>query len=63
MRIVCEKGHDGRKMMNILIEFIKEETSEYPTLKEDMVIEITLKNDINQINPNNEREFFLVKRN
>lgn len=62
MRIVCEKGHNARKMMNILMDFIVEETSEYPTLKEDMVIEITLKNSINQINPNNEREFYFGQK-
>lgn len=62
MKIVCEKGHDARKMMKILMDFIEEETLGYPTLKEDMKIEITLKNNINQINPNNEREFYFGQK-
>jgi len=62
MKIVCEKGHDARKMMNILMDFIEEETLGYPTLKENMKIEITLKNNINQINPNNEREFYFGQK-
>lgn len=62
MRIVCEKGLDARKMMKILMDFIDEETLGYPTLKEDMKIEITLKNNINQINPNNEREFYFGQK-
>lgn len=62
MRIICEKGHDVHKMMKILMDFIEEETLEYPTLKEDMKIEITLKNNINQINPNNEREFYFGQK-
>lgn len=62
MKIVCEKGHDARKMMKILMDFIEEETLGYPILKEDMKIEITLKNNINQINPNNEREFYFGQK-
>lgn len=62
MKIVCEKGHDARKMIKILMDFIEEETLGHPTLKEDMKIEITLKNNINQINPNNEREFYIGQK-
>lgn len=62
MKIICEKGHDARMMMEILYDFLLRETGEYPILKDDMVIEITLKNDIKQINPNNEREFYLGQK-
>lgn len=62
MKIVCEKGHDAREMLNILTDFIMEQTLEYPILKNDMEIEVTFKNDANQINPNNERVFYFGQK-
>lgn len=59
MRIVIEKGYDSKIMMAILSNFIFKHAEEYPILKENMIVDITLKNKINQIDPDNEREFYL----
>lgn len=62
MKIVFEKGIEACQMMECLKKFILEQAEEYPILKNDMVVNITLKNNINQINPDNERKFTFTKK-
>lgn len=62
MKIVFEKGIKACQMMECLKEFILQQAEEYPILKNDMVVSITLKNNINQINPDNERRFTFTKK-
>lgn len=62
MKIVFEKGINAYQMMEYLKKFILEQAEDYPILKNDMVVNIALRNNINQINPNNERMFTFTKK-
>ena len=63
MKIIFEKGIKVEQMMECLEKFISEQAEDYPILKNDMTVNITLKNNINQINPDNERIFNFSKEN
>lgn len=62
MKIIFEKGIKVEQMMECLEKFILEKAEDYPILKNDMTVNITLKNNINQINPDNERVFNISKK-
>ncbi|WP_395546908.1 MULTISPECIES: hypothetical protein [unclassified Lacrimispora] len=61
MKIIFEKGMKVSKVLKLLRNFMMEEAEEYPILKNNMSIDILLKNDVGQINPNNERKFLFGK--
>lgn len=62
MKIIFEKGIKVCQMTECFKKFILEQAEEYPILKNDMVVSITLRNNINQINPDNERKFIFTKK-
>ncbi len=57
MKIIFEKGLKVREALELFRNFMMEEAEEYPILKNNMSIDISLKNDIGQISPNSERKF------
>lgn len=57
MKIVYKKECDINTVLYLFSKFIKEHAEDYPVFKDDMVIEVLLKNSIGQINPDNERVF------
>jgi hypothetical protein len=58
MKIIFEKDLNIREALELLQNFMmEEETGEYPLLKNNMTVDISLKNEIGQINPDNERKF------
>ena len=62
MKIVFKKDCDIETVQHLLYEFINREREDYPKLKGDMSVTITLKNDIGQINPNNGRKFIFNQK-
>lgn len=59
MKIVYKKGLNINMILRILNGLLVFETEEFPILKDDMVIELTLKNNIGKDNPYNETEIYL----
>lgn len=59
MKLSIDKGVSYKNAIDILSEFLQENFSDYPTLKNTMNIYITLKNSDNQICPDNEKEYIL----
>lgn len=58
MKITFEKGMCVYKAKRIFEDFIRSDVEDYPLLKNNMTINITLKNDINEINPRNEINYY-----
>lgn len=54
MRIVCEKENDAKKMLELVKNLLETECMEYPILKEDLVLEISLKDKNGKSCPQNE---------
>lgn len=61
MKITFNKNMKVYEVLDFLLEFFEEEAAEYPVLKTNMSIDISLKNDIGQISPNNEMKFSFGK--
>lgn len=59
MKLSINKGVSYKNAIDILSEFLQENFSDYPILKNTMNIYITLKNSDNQICPDNEKEYIL----
>ena len=55
MKIICKKGHNAQKMLQMVTNLIEKKSREYPLLSEDMEIEITLDNEEGQVSPDNDR--------
>lgn len=61
MKIVINKGETIESAMKSIKEFLLENYSEYPILKNTMNTYVTLKNAEGQICPDNEKEYVLSK--
>lgn len=59
MKIIINKGTSVDNAIKSLSEFLKENYSEYPIIKNTMNVYITLKNIDGQICPDNEKEYIL----
>jgi len=59
VKLSIDKGVSYKNAIDILSEFLQENFSDYPILKNTMNIYITLKNSNNQICPDNEKEYIL----
>ena len=57
MKIICKKGHNAQKMLQMVTNLIEKKSREYPLLSEDMEIEITLDNEEGQVSPDREYYF------
>ena len=57
MKIICKKGHNAQKMLQMVMNLIEKKSLEYPLLSEDMEIEITLGNEEGQTSPDNDSEY------
>ena len=53
MKIICEKGYDVKKVLQLVTEYLEKRSLEYPLLEEDMEIEISLKNADGETCPDN----------
>lgn len=58
MKIICKKGHNAQKMLQMVTNLIEKKSREYPLLSEDMEIEITLDNEEGQVSPDNDRQYY-----
>lgn len=61
MKIVVNKGESIEDAITAIKNFLEQNYSEYPILKNTMNLYVTLQNDINQICPDNQKEFILNK--
>lgn len=61
MKIVIEKGTSIEDAIKLLSNFLTESYSEYPILKNDATMYITLKNFNGQFCPDNQQEFCLLE--
>lgn len=59
MKLVIEKGISIEDAMKRISNFLETQCSEYPIIKNNMSIYITLKNKEGRICPDNEKEYFL----
>ena len=60
MKIIINKGENIKNAINLLNNFILENYSEYPILKNTLNIYITLKNESDEVCPDNEKEYMLT---
>ena len=58
MKIICKKGHNAQKMLQMVTNLIEKKSREYPLLSDDLEIEITLDNEEGQVSPDNDREYY-----
>ena len=62
MKITFEKNMRLWEALELFEDFIKEQSGDYFLLKGNMTINVSLKNDIGRINPDNERQFYFDKK-
>ncbi|MGL5253996.1 MAG: hypothetical protein ACRC9L_03145 [Brevinema sp.] len=59
MKLVIEKGVSLENAIEQVSSFLKDNYSDYPIIKNDMSVYITLKNSAGQICPDNEKEYII----
>jgi len=59
VKIVVEQGTSMDETLELVVSFLKNNYSDYSLLKGNLNMYITLKNDLGQVCPDNEREFVL----
>jgi len=63
VKIVVEQGTSMDETLELVVSFLKNNYSDYSLLKGNLNMYITLKNDLGQVCPDNEREFVLSHNN
>lgn len=57
MKLVFDKNLYVNDIISLLSEFLKNHAEDYPLFKNDMTVTVLLKNELGQVNPDNERVF------
>lgn len=62
MKIVCKKETDAKKMLELIKHLLETASIDYPLLKDDLVLEISLKDTTGHTYPKNEETFYFEER-
>lgn len=62
MKIVCRKETDVRKMLELIRQFLEKESIDYPILKEDLTLEISLQDLTGQSCPKNRKTIYFEEK-
>lgn len=62
MKIICKKGYQATKILQLIIECVEKKALDYPLLAEDMELEISLKGMNGELCPENEEAIYFGEK-
>lgn len=57
MKIICKKNNNVRKMLELMRQLLETESIDYPLLEDDLILDISLKDNNGQSSPKNKESF------
>lgn len=62
MKIICKKENDAKQMLELIKHILETESIDYPILKEDLVLEFSLKDKHGLSHPSNDETIYLEEK-